>query len=188
MGNSEAERLSKLFNSIIFDKQPLNCQNNSHFLEALYTSPDPAACVDDIINSPKGLSSLQSSLRMDISTPFINDTATKVVLAITAPEVSSIANGTQVQKVVMSIVEPPIFWGALLRAFQAGQLGPEAQKAFARLLLQMVMAARQIGRLCATGPRPIHHRRPCGFSRSLHPRSHLTNHVLRQEPRHWLSL
>jgi len=139
MDNPKAAKLSKLFKSIIYDKLPLSRQNNSHFLEALYTSPDPAGCVDSLINSPKGLSSLQSSLRMDMSTPFLNDTATKVVLAITADAVSSVANGTHVQKVVMSIVEPPIFWGALLRTFKAGQLGPEAQKALARLLHQMVM-------------------------------------------------
>jgi len=139
MDNPKAAKLYKLFNSIIYDRQPLSHQNKPHFLEALYTSPDPAGCIDSIISSPKGLSALQSSLRMDMSPPFLNGAATKVVLAITAPEVISIDNGAHVQKVVMSIVEPPIFWGALLRAFQAGQLGPEAQKALARLLLQMVM-------------------------------------------------
>ena len=139
MDNPKAAKLTRLFRAIISDKLPLNPQNNPLFLEAIYTSPDPAGCVDSIINSPKGLSSLQSSLRMDMSTPFLNGTAAKVVQAIAAPEVSSIASGTHVQKVVMAIADPPIFWGALLRAFRAGELGPSAQKAFAWLLLQLVM-------------------------------------------------
>jgi hypothetical protein len=139
MDNPKAAKLSKLFGAIISGKQPLNSQNNSLFLEAIYTSPDPAGCVDSIINSTKGLTSLQSSLRMDMSTPFLNDTAAKVVQAFAAQEVSSIASGTHVQKVVMSIVDPPIFWGALMRAFKDGQLGPRAQKAFAWLLLQLVL-------------------------------------------------
>ena len=139
MDNPKAAKLSKLFAAIIFGKQPLNPQNNPLFLEAIYDSPDPAGCVDSIINSPKGLPSLQASLRMDITIPFLNDTAAKVVQAIAKPEVSSIASGTHVQKAVLSIVEPPIFWGALQRAFQAGELGPKAQKAFAWLLLQLVM-------------------------------------------------
>jgi len=139
MDNPKAAKLSKLFGAIISGKQPLNPRNNALFLEAIYTSSDPAGCVDSIINNPNGLSSLQSSLRMDITTPFLNDTAAKVVQAISAPEISSIAGGTHVQKVVLSIVHPPIFWGALLRAFQAGQLGPSAQKAFVWLLLQLVM-------------------------------------------------
>ena len=139
MDKLKIAKLSKLFGAIISGKQPLNPQNGPLFLEALYTSPDPAGCVDSIINSQNGLSSLQSSLRMDISPSFLNDTAAKVLQAIAAPEVSMIANGTYVQKVVMAIVEPPIFWGALLRALQAGELGPKAQKAFAWLLLQLVM-------------------------------------------------
>src|SRR5258706_8981223 len=138
MDNPKAAKLIKLFGAIVSGKQPLTPQNNPLFLEAVYTSPDPAGCVDSIINSSKGLSSLQSSLRMDISPSFLNDTAPKVVLAFSVEEVSSIANGTHVQKVVMAIVEPPIFWGALLRAFQASQLGPKAQKAFAWLLQQLV--------------------------------------------------
>ena len=138
MDKVKTAKLNKLFGAIISGKQLLNPQNNALFLEALCTSPDPAGCIDSIINSQKGLSSLQSSLRMDISPPFLNDTAAKVLQAIAAPEVSMIANGTYVQKVVMAIVEPPIFWGALLRSFQAGELGPKARKAFAWLLLQLV--------------------------------------------------
>jgi hypothetical protein len=143
MDNPKAAKLSKLFRAIILDKQPLNRQNNPLFLEHIYTSPDPAGCVDSIITSPKGLSSLQSSLRMDMSTPFLNDTAANVVQAIAAPEVSSIAQGTHLQQVVMAIVDPPIFWGALKRAFQDGQLGPKAQNAFTWLLLQLVMLPRE---------------------------------------------
>ena len=139
MDNPKAAKLSKLFGAVISGRQPLTPQNNHLFLEALYTSPDPAGCVHSIISSQKGLSSLQSSLRMDISDSFLNDTAVKVVQAIAAPEVSSIDNGAHVQKVVMSIVEPPIFWGAFLHAFQTGQLGAKAQKAFAWVLLQLVM-------------------------------------------------
>jgi hypothetical protein len=137
--NPKAAKLSKLFGAIIFGRQSLTPQNNPLFLEAIYTSPDPAGCVDSIINSPKGLSSLKSSLRMDMSIPFLNGTAAKVVQAIAAPEVSSIANGTHVQKLVVAIVEPPIFWGALQRAFLAKELDLKAQKVFAWLLLQLVM-------------------------------------------------
>ena len=138
MSRSKAVWLTTLFRAIISGEQPLTPQNNPLFLEAVYTSPDPAGCVDSIIKSPKGLSSIQSSLRMDMSTSFLNDTAAKVVQTIAAPEVSSIAGGAYVQQVVMAIVDPPIFWDPLLRAFQAGQLGPSAQKAFAWLLLQLV--------------------------------------------------
>jgi len=139
MDTRDAAKLNKLFRDIIFGKQRLTTQNNPLFLKAIHTSLDPAGCVDSIITSPNGLSSLQLSLRMDLSTPSLNDTAVKVVQAISAPEVSSIANGTHVQRVVMSIVEPPIFWRPFKLAFQAGQLGSQAQKAFAWLLLQLVM-------------------------------------------------
>jgi len=138
MDSHNAAKFDKLFRAIIFNKLPLTPQNNPLFLQAIYTSPDPAGRVNSIINSPNGLSSLQSSLRMDMSTTFLNDTAAKVVQAIAAPEVSSIAGGTYVQKVVMAIVDPPIFWGALQRAFQTDELGPRAQNAFAWILLQLV--------------------------------------------------
>src|SRR5882757_6055158 len=122
MDYPKTAKLNKLFGAIISGEFPLTPQNKPLFLEAIYISPDIARCVHRIISSPKGLTSLQRSLWMDISTPYLNDTAAKVVQAIAAPEVSSIANGTYVQNIVLSIVDPPIFWAALLRTFQAGQL------------------------------------------------------------------
>src|SRR5258706_13120826 len=96
MDNPKAAKLIKLFGAIVSGKQPLTPQNNPLFLEAVYTSPDPAGCVDSIVNSSKGLSSLQSSLRMDITPPFLNDTSPKVVLPFTVGEHSSIAKGPPV--------------------------------------------------------------------------------------------
>ena len=140
MDNPKAAKLSKHFNSIVAGTVALTAQTNVLFLESISSSSDPAGCVSAIIDNAKGLQVLRKSLTLDTSNAFLNNSAAKALRALVAPDIAAIDGGSYVQKLVECVVQPPAtFWDAFLRAFQANQLGPDAQESFAWLLLRLVL-------------------------------------------------
>lgn len=136
--NPRALKLKKQFDALINGKQPLTKQNYLLFIEALCSEPNVAACVSKVVGSPKGLDCIQSSMRIDLSPAFLNGFATDVLKYLSAPELADIGGGVYLQRVILSIVEPPIFWDTFRMAFQAGQLQQKAECCFAWLLLKLV--------------------------------------------------
>lgn len=136
--NPRAARLKKLLDSIIHAKAQLTKHNTATFLEAVCAQPDPASCVHKIIASTNGLDAIQNAMRYDLSVPFLNGPATSLLAYIQVPELASIGGGTFLHHVLLKIVDPPIFWSAFVQAFRHGSLTPNAQQAFAWLLLQLI--------------------------------------------------
>ncbi|EPQ56100.1 P-loop containing nucleoside triphosphate hydrolase protein [Gloeophyllum trabeum ATCC 11539] len=136
-------RLQKLYHSIVDGKVQMTRKNNILFLEAIYTSPDVASCIDRLIRSPKGLSVLQESMRMDLTATFFNGAATSLLRYVSSPQLGTIGGGVYLQQVVLSITEPPIFWSSFRDAFVLGQLHDDAQVCFSWLLLQLVLLPGQ---------------------------------------------
>lgn len=136
---SRATRLQKFFHDVISGKTPLkNAQNGDLFLEALCNEQDPPACIERVLSSPHGLQAVQASTRFSLSPAFFNDHATAFLQYIQAPALKAIYGGDFLQEMISSIVEPPIFWSALVRCFRERTLSVNAQQSFAWLLLELI--------------------------------------------------
>ncbi|SJL13801.1 uncharacterized protein ARMOST_17249 [Armillaria ostoyae] len=98
-------------------------QSEKEFLEALCLQPDPPVCVDKIIASNVGLSSLQNAFWSNISVPFLNGSATDALLYLQAPQIKTISSGQFLTKMLQAIAEPPIFWNAFHFYTEATQAG-----------------------------------------------------------------
>lgn len=133
-------RLSKLFNTIIRGGQPLTPHNNKQFLEAICAQPDPSTCISNIITNSDGLCSVQSAMRFDINTSFLNGPALKLLQYLEEPELKKMVRGEYLSRILIKIVDPPIFWNALREAFLQETLSSEAKRSFAWLFLQLVSA------------------------------------------------
>ncbi|KDQ11900.1 hypothetical protein BOTBODRAFT_189574 [Botryobasidium botryosum FD-172 SS1] len=136
--NTRLARLSKHFDTIIQGRLALTPKNSPLFLEAICAQEDPASCVNKLIASKAGLTSLQAAMRFDLSVAFFNGPATALLQYLRAPDLQSIGGGNFLNEILLKIVEPPIFWTSFIRAFQAGGLQEDAQLCFAWLLLQLV--------------------------------------------------
>ncbi len=129
-------RLSKLFDNVLRGRQTLTYPSqHSQFLEAFCLQPDPPVCIDKIIASNVGLSSLQNAFWSNISLPFLNGSATDALLYLQAPRIKTISSGQFLTKILQAIVEPAIFWDAFVGAFKAKQLSEKGQKCFAWLFI-----------------------------------------------------
>ena len=137
--SSRAARLDKFFKDVIWGKQPLkNAQNGDLFLEALCNQSDPAACIETLLSSTRGLLAIQESIRFNLLPPFLNGGATSLLQYIQAPALRSICGGDFLQEIVLTIVRPPIFWNAFVGCFRSRMLSTKSQQCFAWLLLELI--------------------------------------------------
>ena len=144
--SSRAAKLNKHLAAIIYGKQSLTRHNNGLFLEAIYTAPDAATCINKLIRSDKGLACLQDAMRFDLTSGFFNGPAAALLQYLSAPELTNIGGGDFLRQVLLAIVEPPIFWTSFSLAFKAGQLQENAQFCFAWLLLQFISLPGQLAK------------------------------------------
>lgn len=135
---AKTARLKSFLNSVLRGEKQVGTQG-SLFLDAICAQPDPAACVGNIIASDKGLSSLQEAIRSNFSISFFNGSVTSFVEYLQAPALRTIGGGQFIIKIILAIVDPPIFWSQFIDAFRAGQLEENSKTCFAWLLLQLIL-------------------------------------------------
>ncbi|KAK0201022.1 P-loop containing nucleoside triphosphate hydrolase protein [Desarmillaria ectypa] len=126
--DARTARLRRIFDNVLQGKQSLENQTSSQFLQALCLQTDAPACIDRILASKVGLSSLQTAFQSNTTTSFLNGLATDSLIYLQNPDIRAISYGQFLTKTLMVI------------AFKAKQLSQRAQQCFAWLLHQLVVA------------------------------------------------
>ncbi|KAK0463077.1 P-loop containing nucleoside triphosphate hydrolase protein [Desarmillaria tabescens] len=137
--DARTARLCRIFDNVLQGKQSLDNQTSSHFLQALCLQTDPPACIDRILASKSGLSSLQTAFQSNTTTSFLDGLATDALIYLQNPDIRTISRGQFLTKALMAIVDPPNFWDAYVEAFKANQLSLKAQQCFAWMLHQLIV-------------------------------------------------
>lgn len=119
-------------------------------LEALCAQEDHLRCIERVLASPSLSNSLQNSFRVDLSSHFINNSATPFLSYIQHPTVQNFGSGQFVRRIVSRITEPPTFWNALVQVHTQKQLIEKAELSFAWLLLQLVSTPECASEVIAT--------------------------------------
>ncbi|KAK1223907.1 hypothetical protein PQX77_013213 [Marasmius sp. AFHP31] len=144
-------RLEKQFVAMINGKQSLTQANFTNFIDAILAQTDAgaaAACVNRLVSSKAGLSSLQSCMRYELSPSFHNGRAALLMKYLQDPDLVVINGGDYLHRIVHAIVEPPIFWHSFSQNFRDGKLIQAGQLAFGWLLFQRVsMSLRKVYQL-----------------------------------------
>ena len=132
---SRVSRLKKRFLDILSGSVKLDPRGAALFLEGLCAQDAPVICLDAIMGSPHGLPSVQSAMQLDLSVQFMNGLGSNILEYLLG---ASDVGGDTLDNVLFHVVEPPIFWGAFVRAFQQGTLNEDAQLVFARVLSRLL--------------------------------------------------
>lgn len=122
-----------LFGGYSFPKSSLTYNANLESAQA-----DAPTCIERIISSPSGLSSLQTSLRIDLSPVFINGPASRFLQYISDPRLKTICGGDFLRQVLLHVAQPPIFWNAFVQCIREGKLLLQAQECFGWLLSELL--------------------------------------------------
>lgn len=138
--SARSTKLSRHFGLIEQGKKKVEKMADARlFLEAVCDQPDQLRCVERLVSSSAALGSLQNSIRFDVSVKFLNGPATDFLAYLRAPGLDQLGNGLFLRKIVLSIVDPPTFWNALVEAHSRKVLIEASEVAFAWLLLQLLM-------------------------------------------------
>lgn len=137
--DARAANLNGIFTRVLSGKQSINRQHGKHFLEAICLQLDPVATLQKLMNSTNGQNALRTSLFSDDSAEFLSGYCAKFLTYLQNPDLKTVYVGSFLQGIVNYIVEPPIFWDALVRNVKAKQLSDEALQCFGWLLQELLV-------------------------------------------------
>jgi replication-associated recombination protein RarA len=132
-------RLKKLLDSYVHGtRSPKSSAEGKLLLEAIASQDDRASCVERLVGSKNALAALRLALRFDTGPNFLNATLKDFLNFLEDPAISHICVGQLLKQLLRIVVSPTTLWNAFVAAFTDRQLGPEGERAFAWLLLELV--------------------------------------------------
>ncbi|KAJ3985164.1 P-loop containing nucleoside triphosphate hydrolase protein [Lentinula detonsa] len=140
---ARSAKLNKFLDNVLNGRTPISNVNQSkQLIDAICAQADHAGCIDRIIAAGgHGLGAIQTSLRTDFSLAFLDGPATSLFIYLQDPAIKAISGGHYLEKILQTIVDPPIFWNPFVEAFKNRSLSEPAQKCFSWLLLQLMKSS-----------------------------------------------
>ena len=133
-------RLNKLFGQVLGGKRGIkNAADTNLFLEAICNEQDHQRCIERLLGSSHALNALQSGLRFDVTTTFLNQKLPTFLLYLSSAAVKELCNGQVLKKLLTIVVDPPTLWVALVDSAKSRALTEDALLAFAWLLSELVL-------------------------------------------------
>ncbi len=137
--SDRSSRLRSFLAKVLAGKQDITTTSNAKlFLEAICDQPQPATCIQRLVGSARGFPSLQSAVRVDTSSTFLNGSLAALLCYLQAPDLKSLCGGDILKQVILSIVDPPLVWDAFVDAVKSNKITKEGADGFSWLLLQLV--------------------------------------------------
>jgi hypothetical protein len=123
---------------VLSGNQAITITNARLFIEAICDQPDPGTCIQRLVGSAHGFPALQSAVRVDTSSAFLNGPLAALLRYLQAPELKSLCGGDVLRQVVLRIVDPSLVWDAFIEAVKSNVVTEEGADGFSWLLLQLV--------------------------------------------------
>lgn len=132
-------RLNAIFYKFLAGERKISDKPSAKLcIEAICDREDPVNCVEKLISSPSGLSNLQQALFIDVGSTSLNDSVTAILSYFQASSLRAICGGQYLEQLATTMVDPPIFWNAFVKAHKSGSLSEAATDVFAWLLLLLI--------------------------------------------------
>ncbi|KAF4831782.1 NFX1-type zinc finger-containing protein 1 [Colletotrichum siamense] len=133
-----ATRLLKVFRDVTKGGRTLTTAADARlFLEAIRTNESPAACLEIITASNAAQNALRHSLRIDSSVSFIRSHVLSFVAYLSEPAVKMAYNGQLLHQVLQLIIQPPVLWGNLFKAYEQAHFNEDDLRVFAWLCFEL---------------------------------------------------
>lgn len=128
---ARAGRLAGLFRKILNGNRKIQSSNDAKlFFEAVRAQAAPSSCIEAIVASKHGIEALQLAVRVDLSVSFLQTQTLQFLAYLDDPQLSILADGQILQRVLVAVAKPPTFWNELVTAAQSGALDEEAFRVF----------------------------------------------------------
>lgn len=136
--------LFAIFHKHIEGKSSITSKHEADlFMEAfdmLSAEKSPTYCVEAIMSNEQGTEALRMLVRRDTSAESVNFVMERLIKHLADPRVKVINNGNFLKKILVALLDPPIFWLSLVCHFRSGRLSAGSIERFAWLCLEIVTA------------------------------------------------
>ncbi|KAF6807115.1 AAA family ATPase [Colletotrichum sojae] len=133
-----ASRLLKVFRDVTKGEQAITTPANARlFLEAVRTNSSPVTCLEIITSSSAAQNAIRNGIRIDSSLPFIKTQILPFIAFLSDPGVKMVCNGQLLHQILQLIVQPPVVWGNILRAYRDCRLDEEDLQVLAWLCFEL---------------------------------------------------
>lgn len=135
-----AGRLYGLFRATIGGERAIRTTKDAElFLEAVRAQKSPSTCVETIISQRHGLEAIRESVRLNLSTQFIQAHTLPFLRYLSDPTIKALGDGQLLQKTLVAIADPPTLWNVLLDLFKDDHITGNDVFPFAWLALELVL-------------------------------------------------
>ena len=139
VNDQRSARLNRLLDTVLKGKTQLGTSTQcKQFIQAICIQPDPPLCIENIISSPRGISSIQEAIRADVSVSGLNDHSVNLLSYIQAPAIKTLSGGQFLTLILNGIAESSSFWAAFTTAFKEQKITEAGQESFAWALLHLI--------------------------------------------------
>ncbi|KAL2074253.1 hypothetical protein VTL71DRAFT_8031 [Oculimacula yallundae] len=141
-----AKRLSKTLHQFISGTRSIRGTADAKlFLEALQIEVNPTRCVETLFSSKAKLDPIRASVRVDISSEFIQGHSLKLVEYISDPGVKALADGCFLNDLLLAITYPPTFWNSVVNLCLNNSLSEESLQRFSWLSYSLLCISHEHG-------------------------------------------
>ena len=139
VNDQRSARLNRLLDTVLKGKTNLGTSTQcKQFIEAICIQPEPPLCIENIIVSPCGISSIQEAICIDVSVNGLHEHAVNLLSYMQAPAIKTLNGGRSLILILNSIAESSNFWMAFIAAFKEKKLTEAGQRCFAWALLHLI--------------------------------------------------
>jgi hypothetical protein len=140
------KRLSKSLHQFISGTRSIRGTADAKlFLEALLIEVNPTRCVETLFSSKARLDPIRDSVRVDISSEFIQGHSLKLVEYISDPGVKALADGCFLNDLLLAITHPPTFWNSVVKLCLNNSLSEESLQRFSWLSYSLLCISHDNG-------------------------------------------
>lgn len=139
VSDQRSARINRLLDTVLKGKTNLGTPTQcKQFIEAICIQPEPPLCIENIITSPYGISSIQEAICTDVSVSSLNEHSLNLLSCIQAPAIKNLSGGQFLTRILNAIAKSSSFWTAFTAAFKEQKLTEAGQKSFAWALVHLI--------------------------------------------------
>lgn len=149
-GGPRTERLRKLFATFTNGRRSVSSITEAqHFLESAQAQASPSRCLEDLATA-HGLESVRKSVRVSSSPSFLCSYVLPFISYLADSDARAIFEGTLLQQVVATIVEPTTVWRAITRIYLADEFPDKIENTKSFAWLSLLIATHSGAQLTAS--------------------------------------
>lgn len=138
--NVDIHRRERFLKAVLAGRRDIrNAHDAELFVITICDQEDQLSAISTLQRSPEGFKIARKALLIDLSLDALNGRAARLISYFSVDNVAQVHGGQVLQELLVALTSPPMLWGAYMIASSNYQLDNAGLKAFASLVLHLLL-------------------------------------------------